>query len=596
MLSIGRGAVVALIAMLTVNYQCVLAMFVLEEGPQSPMFAHVGDTVVFTCDFRDVGGRAIHWYFKETASYLSFNRVIYRRLPDVLKNRLAIIGDVDQEQFNLRIHDVRMSDSGTYICQYAFEGGLATNAAMSTLTVLIPPSPQSPECRVDPVRGADTNYRVGDSVVLHCGSMDGSPTPQVAYRRADSDAVLAGPASYIAHQYQLKADDNGLDFTCTMTTPALNQPKYCSVRPLIISPRAQVTPSNLTVREGNRVSLDCKGFGEPNIANYRWEIRDNKTGRELPRNRYMVSWNSSSVEIVSVQGDIAVTCFVTTPSGLSGNSTVWIELIDDSGQTTVDLTAAGTEVDISTTTETSVVTTELFNSTPPAEMNTRHPVTDHPTEATIPFTLIIAVAVAFLAVIFTVLIICFCCMRRRKNKRSPPREDYPMTKRGNTYEIIPTEPSTTQETNTVVQMQSESNTVTTTPLYAAPRKPKRGTPQISERELYFPNSYVPLYATPNQRRNGDIPSETAEGSAKRIPTDTSLYAQPNKRAKKKIQSTISWGLDENGYSIAKPKHVRKPDSGVQYADLDIGAESAASLTERPQTSAGEQTLYAQILK
>ena len=160
-----------------------------------------------------------------------------------------------------------------------------------------------------------------------------------------------------------------------------------------------------------------------------------------------------------------------------------------------------------------------------------------------------------------------------------------MTERGNTYEEIPNKPQQEQSTN--LHQSSPASTPAANPVYASPNKPRRGVPQTADAELFFPKSYVPLYATPNRIRKPATDNKS-------IPTD-GLYAQPTPRSKKKLLSTVLWGLDKNGYSIVKRDDVGEPDSGVVYADLEMKAGASVSSKDLAASPVKEQTVYAQIL-
>ncbi len=75
-----------------------------------------------------------------------------------------------------------------------------------------------------------------------------------------------------------------------------------------------------------------------------------------------------------------------------------------------------------------------------------------------------------------------------------------MTERGNTYEEIPDKPHKEQSSSLEVQQSSPATytSAANVPVYASPSKATRGVPQ--ELELFFPKSYVPLYATPNRTK------------------------------------------------------------------------------------------------
>ncbi|XP_022086974.1 hemicentin-2-like [Acanthaster planci] len=592
----GTLALSAVLATISLQYTASLS---LDEGPQAQVAANVGDTVVLTCDLRNVGERRVHWYHQETHRYLSINRVIYRRLPDELETRLTILGDPSREQFNLRIEYLRQSDSGTYICQHAFPEGLATSVASSTLTVYIPPDPGSPECRVDSSRR--TAAQVGDWVTLRCTST-GNPPPLVSYHRGDSGEVLASTTSPVALQWQLMPKDNGVDFTCTMTSPVLSGPRTCSVRPLEIFPTAEVSPAQLTAEEGTRASLDCRGFGEPNIARYRWEIRDTLTRRELPANRYCLNPSSQSVEISSVRENITATCFVSTPSGLSGSATAMVNVIPPNIVTTVGLKFNSTswahndKTTISPPANTTLATSSTSSLS--ARGNSRRPITAEPTGITLPITPIVAVSAAILATL--VVIICIFCVRRRRQKRRKPLASslrYDKVRGGSSEEYFGVS-SPTKTADTTVQMQPIVTTEAC-PLYAVPDKPRRGQPRNLEEDQFLSSSGIPLKAVSNKRRRNGFkrrpalrPTSSAANHAEG--TDSTLCVQPKKTSKR-----VKWNLDINGFSGTKSGGSKTAETNLMYADLDLDSSTSSSgsngdSTRQSTVSTAEETIYAQI--
>ncbi|XP_038076312.1 uncharacterized protein LOC119744453 [Patiria miniata] len=588
--------VVTAIAVFAISLQYA-ASISLDEGPQRQIAANVGDTVVFTCDLRDVGARRVHWYRKETRRYLSINRVIYRRLPNELEARLSILGDPGREQFNLRIQDLKQSDSGTYICQYAFPERSAVSAGSSTLTVYIPPDPGSPECRVDSTRTAGA-HQVGDWVTLRCNST-GNPPPLVTYHRGDSTEVLVSSASPVAHQRQLVPQDNGVDFTCTMTSPVLSGPRTCSVRPLEIFPRVEVKPAQVTAEEGTGASLVCRGIGEPSIASYRWVIRDTVTKRELHRNRYELNQTQQSLEILSVRENITVTCFVTTPSALSGNATAVITVIplDVLGFTTVGLNTASLAHEGQTTvasTNTSLTNAMVSSNFSVGVMNSRRPITAKPTGITLPSTsIIIAVSLAVLATIAVIL--CICCLRRRRQRHRKPLATslrYDKVRRSSGGDIREDYFAVTSP----AQIQPANNSAPC-PLYAVPDKPRRGQPRDLEEDQFLSSSGIPLKAVSKKRRRNGIKNRPALKPPIENDTaqDSTIYIKPKKKSKR-----VKWNLDKNGYSVAElVDSGTEAEASLVYADLELDSSAGCSGStvdsiQRSTVGTGDKTIYAQI--
>ena len=113
------------------------------------------------------------------------------------------------------------------------------------------------------------------------------------------------------HRYQLKPEDNGVTFICIMTTPALDEPRSCSLR----VPNATIQPAVSKVEVGNSASFECHGDGVPYIASYRWVVTNADTGDILPSSRYTVSENGRSLE-VAVMENLELRCIVSVQSRL----------------------------------------------------------------------------------------------------------------------------------------------------------------------------------------------------------------------------------------------------------------------------------------
>ena len=178
--------------------------------------------------------------------------------------------------------------------------------------------------------GTNGDFAVGDRVYLYCSTIGGNPRPNITYSKEDE--TLTGPfsASSISHPYQLTAEDNGVTFTCTMSTPALNESRSCSVMPLMILPTVTVNPAVSTAEEGSNVRFVCSGEGVPSIAYYRWKVRNTDTGETVPSDKFRISITVSDnghVLDLEVLENIELYCIASVPSGLSSNSSARVVFI-----------------------------------------------------------------------------------------------------------------------------------------------------------------------------------------------------------------------------------------------------------------------------
>ncbi|XP_038076045.1 neural cell adhesion molecule 1-like [Patiria miniata] len=389
----------------------VLAQPQLERGPQDAV-VHEGDTVKFVCDLTNVIGYSVYWLYRSQGGfvrYLSIDRSVIANppLPPQLEQRLSIIGNESQDEFTLRITNVQETDEGTYSCRYGYLGRNVETAGTADLMVQVPPSTQSPWCSVQPESRA-----VGDYGTLYCNSQAGKPTPNITYYKENEQ--LVGPVTNsIRHQYQLKAQDNGVIFTCIMTTPALDESRNCSVMPLRILPQATIRPAVSGVEEGTFTTFQCSGEGVPNITNYSWKVIDTETGQILPTERCTVSEDGQTLEI-AVMENLELVCTVSVPSGLSGNTTTRIDVVNRE-QTTM-----------------SVVSTGLHTDKPSKEPPCNCP----KNEQSSPVTVVLIVAVVVLAVAVIVLNILLVWQRKHYRKSTSPPAGPKMTRAGHEYDDV----------------------------------------------------------------------------------------------------------------------------------------------------------------
>ncbi|XP_038077209.1 uncharacterized protein LOC119745058 [Patiria miniata] len=395
---------------LSVACHHALAQPRLERGPQDAV-VHEGDTVDFVCDLTTVSIYTIYWYYRgqSVSIYLSIDRSVIANppLPTQLERRLSIIGNESQDEFTLRITNVQETDEGTYSCQYNYPGVSSEIAGTAELTVLVPPSTQSPWCSVQPESRA-----VGDDVTLYCNSQGGKPVPTITYYR-ENDQVAVPATDSITHRHPLQARDNGVTFTCVMTTPALDEQRNCSVMPLRILPQATILPAVSGVEEGTFTTFQCSGEGVPNINKYSWKVIKTDTGHALPTERYTVSEDGQTLEI-AVMENLELVCIVSVPSGLSGNTTTRIDVVNRE-QTTM-----------------SVVSTGLLRDKPSKEPPCNCP----KNEQSSPVTVVLIVAVVVLAVAVIVLNILLVWQRKHCRKSTSPPAGPKMTQAGHEYDDV----------------------------------------------------------------------------------------------------------------------------------------------------------------
>ncbi|XP_038077208.1 uncharacterized protein LOC119745057 [Patiria miniata] len=391
------------------NCQTVVAQLIVDETPQDAQ-VHIGQEVTFICDLRNAGGYNVFWFHQQRNMYLTTGRKVNAGvMPAELRDRVSVVGRADQEEFSLRIENVQRADGGDYFCQYGLPDEMLKNAGIAVLTVLIPPSLESPYCQVDLISGTRVDrFEVGDEVNFYCYQTDGNPPPDLTLLRGYNQ--LAGPSRTVTHRYLLTGDDNGVTFTCIMTTPALDEPRNCSVVPLRILPNATILPAVSMVEEGDQASFECYGEGEPIIANYRWRVASVDTGEILPADRYSVFENGRSMEI-TVMENLELICIVSVPSGLYGNTTARVEVVHREQTMSV-----------------SWLLTDKLSKEPPC--------TCPQNEQLSPVSVALIVVVLVLAVAVIVLIILLVWQRKHYRKSTSPPAGPRMTQAGHEYDDV----------------------------------------------------------------------------------------------------------------------------------------------------------------
>ncbi|XP_038076667.1 uncharacterized protein LOC119744676 [Patiria miniata] len=550
------------------------AQISVDQGPTDVAVVQ-GGTATFVCDLSKVTGYKIYWYYLEgsLARYLSIGRAVGVSTPlsSDLLSRLSIIGDESREEFTLRITNVRATDSGAYSCLYAHDGGSLQTAGAGRLTVLIPPSMESPVCVVEGTSGTADHFDVGALISLYCYTSGGDPSPTVVYYR-DGER-LTGLARSIGHQYRLAAEDNGVVFTCVMTTPALDESRNCSVTPLRILPQATILPALSRVEEGTSASFQCNGEGVPSIVKFRWRVTNVDTGLVLPAERYFITKNGRSLEI-AVKENIDLLCIVSVPSGLSGNTTVRVEVIKREFSTMA----------VQSTVE---------------QRASREPSTSSP-----PVAIIVVVVVLALVTIGLVTVVWF--LRKRKQQRRSkipidPKDGHNMSDMATEYAEIgrPTQNSLTPDAGLhqagIVMAATGGGLVASNPLYALPDNRVR-VGSMGRSEQSSSPDMKPDKKRATNNNDETMPATTAndddaDGTLTRLlPADTPQYAQLDK-SKKTRKSGEHTGIE---YSAVPAEEPQEADSGLVYADLDLDSSSPSITENTGLPSASEKTVYATI--
>ncbi|XP_033121813.1 uncharacterized protein LOC117120835 [Anneissia japonica] len=208
-------------------------------------------------------------------------------------------------------------------CQYLVRF-IRSIVGTNSVTVLSAPNAGSPSCTMDTPK---SHVHVGQTIELTCTSHGGNPPAELQwFSRGRPLTSIAIRKTTITHL--LDENDNGVIFTCSARSPAMDRPRSCSLQPLHIQPTVQVTPVTNLVQVEESAMFRCKGDGVPGIGSYQWYFGDQlittttgrirRLGRELHIDE--VLWRDHN---------IIVRCVVATINGLKANASGVIRVVYD---------------------------------------------------------------------------------------------------------------------------------------------------------------------------------------------------------------------------------------------------------------------------
>ena len=174
---------------------------------------------------------------------------------------------------NLKIKDAELGDSGQYLCHGV--NGFGSAEIVINLIIIDPdeypelaegelPELSPPVLTQETINSReDYELRFGDSITLSC-SADGKPAPSIVWYKDGVEISYkvkqTGPSDSELRLINLTADESGI-YTCSARNLAgeVNKEFRLAVRTTVPeSPVFYTMPTNQTVAQGGRATLDCR--------------------------------------------------------------------------------------------------------------------------------------------------------------------------------------------------------------------------------------------------------------------------------------------------------------------------------------------------
>ncbi|XP_003727742.2 uncharacterized protein LOC100891983 [Strongylocentrotus purpuratus] len=288
-----------------------------------------GRNVLFRCIIRNLqSNQNVYWFRLSTRRFITVNRMVNSNVPQ--GNRLSILGNANLGEYFLQIRNVELADAGTYRCGYAVPN-LSFTFAGAVLEVQRPPNEGSPMCSVSP-----NGLNVGDVATITCRSEGGQPPASLAWRLEETVLTELKESRNVL-SVVVSAEHNGQEFICDAESPAIDEPRFCSVTLLSIRPDVRVEPPLGIAEVGGRIVFTCIAFGLPEIVRYEW-LFNNKPVDDIQRLEVSLDGRTLIINDIKLEDDESpVHCTATTTQGLSGTSGALLR-VEDFGTFTVEPT------------------------------------------------------------------------------------------------------------------------------------------------------------------------------------------------------------------------------------------------------------------
>ncbi|XP_022089930.1 uncharacterized protein LOC110978904 [Acanthaster planci] len=346
------------------------------SGPSNTVVP-VGGTARLKCvaDLRTVRGTVtLYWYKAQDGGgyYITGGSDIYSRNLGAERYSLETSSVNGEYSYTLKITSVEAVDSGQYQCMGVDSSG-HTRSPRGSLSVVQAATDEPLTCSFYP-----QSPTVGQTVTFSCIAPRGIAPEMLSWWMAHS--VRIQPSAHLSNNHgisfvkTLSNADNFAEFTCLVgssfdTTNNMN----CSVTPLAVPIRAEVTAETAFVVADRTATFRCRGTAIPPVTRYRWIYGSGRNTIKIStsRGRYTVINNgdSSTLTIAGItmqDNGQTVRCVVLNEvTKTIGSSTLRVTNRIQTTQKTTILTSSSTSPMYST----------VLTETPTASLDPSQPTT-----------------------------------------------------------------------------------------------------------------------------------------------------------------------------------------------------------------------------
>ncbi|XP_071801148.1 uncharacterized protein [Asterias amurensis] len=236
---------------------------------------HVGETAILQCsvDPNNFQKVMIMYWYKSTIHiglYVTIGESVREEGIDAERYSLDTSNVGGVFTYNLRITNAEVADSGQYQCRATDPDG-TRRTEPGILTVVQETNNETMSCSIYPE--APT---LGQTVTFSCIAPRGI-SPDMLTWWMDGTVQIQPEANLtnghgISFVKTLTEADNFAEFTCLVGSSfsTTRNGMNCSVTPLAVPIRAEVTPSVLNAVIDGNATFRCRGTAIPSVQRYRW--------------------------------------------------------------------------------------------------------------------------------------------------------------------------------------------------------------------------------------------------------------------------------------------------------------------------------------